>query len=165
MTNEEVIEHEYARFRDSVDKLRAFPYATNDHQETPAAQHRARLLIDADRVANAIVVLGELARRQPRLLPVSLTIVRLMNHQAAAGAWRAALFSAAEGELRKPYFDVARYHGPEACRYFDCESPYSLSEKLIVLETLRSLCDDWRGPHWTAQRLAVELSIQLPQLS
>jgi hypothetical protein len=118
-------------------------------------------MVTRESLSTAVVALGHLARR-PRLAGVALEVIRSMNPHAAVRDWEASLFLSAGVKLAKPFVDVERATGPEPSRWSDATSPHTLADKLLVLETVRSLCDGWIGVSWTAQDLARELGVILP---
>lgn len=151
----------FAESRLRIDNLRAFHIAASSH--AGRTSHRSAFMITDDRVAGAIIKLGQMAAGSRRLLGVALAIIKSMNPHAASRDWHAKLFESAATALSKPHVDVERATGPESCRWSDATTSYTTSEKLIVLETVHSLCDGWCGPGWAASDLAAELGVHLPE--
>jgi hypothetical protein len=151
----------YQKFKEEVETLRSFHLHSMSHLGRMG--HQSMFRITDDRTANLLIVIGTMMRRQPRLTSVGLAIIRAVNPNAASKEWHANLFSAAASALSLPYVDVDAATGPEPCRWSDATKPYTLGEKLLVLETLASVCDGWIGPGWAAQRLAAELGVLLPK--
>lgn len=150
-----------AALRADVDSLRAFRNAEVSH--LGRTSHRAMFMITRERVSSAVVTLGHLAAR-PRLTEVALRVVQGMNPHAGVRDWEAGLFQSAARALGEPFVDVERATGPEPSRWSDATSPHRVDDKLLVLETIRSLCDGWTGPGWAANLLAVQLGVVLPQI-
>jgi len=149
-----------AVFRERIDSLQAFHLAANSF--AGRGGYRSSFMVTTDRVAHAVTELGRLMMRG-RLVEVTLEIIRGMNPHAASKDWQAGLFRSAAAALGKPHIDVERATGPESCRWSDVTTSYTLAEKLLVYETVRSLCDDWIGPGWASTDLAAELGVLLPQ--
>jgi len=155
----------YERFLGDLDSLRSFDYAERSQLGRGQYVTRGRgWMKQHDRAsAGAIVVLGQMAQRHYALLDVALAVISAMNPHASIAEWNARLFSSAREVLRREYDDVEKRSGPEPFRHSECVRPYTRAEKLLVLETLRSLTDEWMGPGWAAQRAAQELGVKLPE--
>ncbi len=110
---------------------------------------------DAD-TGRLLALLGKLAMRLP-LMPVALAVARGCNPHASRAEWGAAIFIAAREALAAGFDDVERRSGPEAYRLSECRRPYTRREKLLTLETLRTLMDSHTGLGWCAERCAKDL--------
>jgi hypothetical protein len=148
-----------AKYRDDVFTLRAFHFAANSFAGRMG--HRSSFMVNQSCIVKAIAAMGRLAQNG-RLVGVALAVLSGMNQHAASRDWQAGMFRSAALVLRDSHVDVERATGPEPSRWSDATTPYSLGEKLLVLETIRALCDDWIGPGWASQEIAKETGVTLP---
>lgn len=146
----------FQRWCSELESLEAFRL----HERSKASRRGnfAAFRIQDARVAGACAVLAPLVRGT--LADPALAVIKGMRRYASTKEWEAELFANAREALRQPYYDVDRATGPEPCRASDATRDFTLEEKLLMLETLSSLCDGWMGPGWCAQRLAAPLHIE-----
>jgi hypothetical protein len=149
----------FERFLADLDSGQLFIYARNSHAGRTSPRGRGWMKQLDERTADLMILMGRMARRHRALLDVSKAVLRGCNPHASRAEWCAALFENALGVLRGQYDDVERRSGPEVGRLSDYVRPYTRAEKLLVLEVLRSIADEFIGIGWAAKRAAEEMGI------
>lgn len=149
----------YERYKWELDALELFRYAERGHRSSGSSMRGTGWMKQIDQETGKLMVaMGRLVATRRTLLDVAMAVLRSVNPHSSRAEWEAKLFESAREALSHDYDDVERRSGPESVRQRDCVRPYSREEKLIVLETLASLCRSWIGVGWAAQRLADELN-------
>jgi len=149
----------YERYLSELDDGSLFRYAERSHVGACIyIQRGTAWMKQLDRsTADLMVLMGRLCQRNRIYLDVATAVIGGCNPHAARGEWEGKLFADAWQVLQGEYDDVERRSGPESLRLSECRRPYTRGEKLVTLEALRSVCKQYSGVGWAADRAAHEL--------
>jgi hypothetical protein len=149
----------YERYLTELDDGSLFRYAANSAAGSCQFVTRGTAWMKQDdrRSGDLMVLMGRLVQHNRVFLDVARAVVLGCNPHSARGEWEAELFRSAWNILQGEYDDVQSRSGPEPPRYSDVRRPYTRTEKLVVLVTLKSLTTNFIGIGWAAQRAAQEL--------